>query len=387
MATAARKTNHNHAGCRMSVDARSRAAELLKVPVEATAEKVTSAFLVELTNAAFVPSSKSVASVNTLLGMGLPVDAENRLALSEEVEEFAERYWTLAPADRLAAWLALSTRSPDDLTANRLLTLQAGLDQAITPYVDSSVEKIAAITRELYVLPPRERAIRRNEWLLANSRRHRDLILSAAEIHENNPGLAALDPTLFARLTPAFNANLFAEAATASIFPEKPFSTPKPIEHPAPLLPASPASKYVLPKLMASARQLGSVAGRILIAIISVLIWKTLFPMGGNNSPNNPPYYPKSQLPDLSYKIPESYLTPKKSNGDSLSRMIFMPEEVEAFKAFDKGNSKPMPNNYRVWVLMGKPEAFMPIIPNSSNKDDSTPSTVANPKEKSVSDK
>src|SRR5579871_6832784 len=107
----------------MSVDTHSRAAKVLDIPVDATASDATSTFLARLPAADLAPSGEIVAALNTLAGLAVPSDAEGRPALSKEVEEFAHRYWSLAPADRLAAWLTLSTRSPDDLTADWLLYL------------------------------------------------------------------------------------------------------------------------------------------------------------------------------------------------------------------------------------------------------------------------
>ncbi|HEV3438683.1 MAG TPA: hypothetical protein VG122_15060, partial [Gemmata sp.] len=214
----------------MSMDARFRAAEVLNVPVDTTAGAATRAFMAGLPIIDFVPTGESVAALNTLVGLAVPTDADNAsLTLREEVEEFARRYWSLAPEDRLAAWLALNARSLDDSIATRLLTLEAGLKLPGTPFPDSATERIVAIVRELYVLPHRERAIRRNEWLLANAARHKESIAIAATIQKNQPAFAALDPVLFARLSPKFDARVFANAATASPLPERSQSPSEPI--------------------------------------------------------------------------------------------------------------------------------------------------------------
>jgi hypothetical protein len=333
----------------MSVDARSRAAEVLSVPVDTTAGAATRAFLAGLPTTDFVPSGESVAALNTLVGLAIPTDADNAsLTLREEVEEFARRYWSLAPEDRLTAWLALNARSPDDSTATRLLTLEAGLKLPGTPFLDSAAERIVAIARELYVLPHRERAIRRNEWLLANAARHKELIAIAATLQKSQAAFAALDPVLFARLSPQFDARVFANAATASPLPERSHSPSEPIVYHPPI----PRQETPNP------RHSGSFNGWTLaIGAVLSLAFRVLFlpPDGTTTTPK--PFSAPPSSPEYRYPIPDSSKTPLMPN--SGSRNYFTPAQVEQCLEFEKkGMKDPVPLHYPAWVLACKPKAY-----------------------------
>src|SRR5262245_31946839 len=170
----------------MSTAARERAAE-------AAAE-----FLAGLPAVGFVPPDARVAALNALAGTDVPEDGGSGLAA--EVEEFARRFWSLEPADRGAAWAGLARRAENSPLAGRVLDLRPGLDVPSEPVSDPSAEEVAALARELFVLPAGERAVRRNEWLLANAERHHELVRGAAALARQRPALVPLDPVLAARL-------------------------------------------------------------------------------------------------------------------------------------------------------------------------------------------
>ncbi len=335
----------------MSVDARSRAAEVLSVPVDTTAGAATRAFLAGLPTTDFVPSGESVAALNTLVGLAVPTDGDNAsLTLREEVEEFARRYWSLAPEDRLAAWLALNARSPDDSTATRLLTLEAGLKLPGTPFPDSAAERIVAIARELYVLPPRERAIRRNEWLLANAAIHKESIAIAAGIRKNQSAFAALDPVLFARLSKQFDARVFANAATASPLPERSHSPSEPIVYhsPTPRL-ATPTPKH---SESPEGKAIVWIVGALLVMVFHVAYSKT-----GSNSTTTPkPFSEPSYSPDNRSILDSSSTSFVPSSG---SKHYFTAAQVKECQEYEKrAIIDPVPLHYPAWVLAGKPKAY-----------------------------
>ncbi len=346
----------------MSGDARSRAAEVLDVPIEATPNAVISAFLIQLAKTEFVPAGNVVAALNTLSGLGVPVNAENSGALRDEVEEFAQRYWTLAPPERLSRWLALCTRSPDDATANRLLSLQAGLELPVTPYADVKVEQITGIARELYVLPLRERAIRRCEWLLANAGRHRELIEVAATIQKNHPIIAALDPALFARLSPQFHAGLFAEAAAAKPLPEKSFVPSEPIVYPpGETTHTKPTPKYP-PRRTSPSSKRGSPKG-FFVFFLLIFALRALTSFTGPSAPSNQNQFEKpSNSPYFRDKKsdPVPYLMRREGKGIS-AYYQFTEDQVESFKNYEeehkKGRFVQVPLFYADWLRTGKPEA------------------------------
>jgi hypothetical protein len=342
----------------MSAGARSRAAELLKVPIEANSGTVASIFLVELPRTDFVPPSDSVSALNSIVGLGLPVDSESRPTLREEVEEFAQRYWELIPADRLATWLTLCTRSPDDPTANRLLMLQSGLELPGTPFPDPKIEHVAAIARELYVLMPRERAIRRNEWLLANTKGHGELSATASAMKKDHPAFAALDPDLFARLTPQFHVALFAEAATTSPLPERPYSPSKPIVYP---VPKSPPVK--LKTKRTPTRRAGTTIdpARVFSLIFIVVVFVAFFivlalPRSSTTQHQNEVPFKKAEDPNEKSEL-------QKRNVDKPGSInYFNDAEVNACLKYEEElktkSSAQAPPYYMDWVKAGNPPAY-----------------------------
>jgi hypothetical protein len=341
----------------MSSDARSSAAEVPSLPVGSKASASINAFLAELPNSNFVPKFNQVEALNSLLGLGLPVKSECFPPLREEVEEFAKRYWALTPADRLAAWLTLSTRSPDDQTANRLVSLQAGLELPGTPLSDASLEKIAAIARELYVLPSRERAIRRNGWLLKNASRQAELLTFAARLHSHHPIYATLDPELFTRLSPHFHFRLFAEAATAATLPEKPYASTKPPAAPTP----KPKRYMPKPKPLPSAERTsrkGDWIIKLVVSFMIVMAIQTFIELARSpSSTNQNQYYTPTNKSD--FRINESNFQ---------ERIYYTEKEVAEFRDHEtrskNGIRTDTPPKYYDWVSRGKPQAYEYLIKN-----------------------
>ncbi len=337
----------------MSVEARTRAAEALNVPVRTTPGAATSAFLSELPKTDFVPPTHSVAALNSLMGLGLAIDADNNSTLQKEVEEFAQRYWELTPVDRLAEWLTFCTRSPDDPTANRLLVLKAGLELPGTPFPDSPIEQIAAIARELYVLPPRDRAIRRNEWLLANASSSKGLIATAAAIKKNHPAIAALDPDLITRLTSNFNLALFTEAATTSPLPERPYSPSKPLVFPAPKTPHLKLKAKRTPTSTRPFFTLNRVVGSMVFVVMFLALFKLLVLHPSSNEYQRQTPFMNSE------NLIEKLESPKGNVDKSGDYYYFNETEVKACQNYAEGHIAEAPPRYSDWVSAGKPAAYV----------------------------
>jgi hypothetical protein len=335
----------------MSTEARSRAAEVLGLPPDAPAEVATSAFLAGLPAAGFVPPGAAVAALNTLAGTALPADGESNLRA--EVEEFAARFWSLEPAGRLAAWHALGNRSPDEAASARLLALQPGLGVTTTPQGDPLAEEVAVLARELFVLPPRQRAIRRNEWLLASAGRHRELTAAAAGLAQTEPALAALEPVLFARLSPQFDAAGFARSATAEPLPAPP-GEPRSTEggfatHPAPPAPASGGSRAD-----ASSGRSWPVGWVVVVAVVIVIRAVVALSGGSTSSSPTPTYHypPPSTAPAFH---------PQKYPARRDPQFGFTPAEVDGFKRYNPNSQQLPPPLYWNWVMAGRPEASQPV--------------------------
>jgi hypothetical protein len=346
----------------MNADTRSRAAEILGVPGDAAATDAISAFLASLPASSFVPTGDRVAAVNALAGSTAPADAtdDSALSLSAQVEAFARRFWSLAPSDRLAEWVSLSDRAAEDPADARLLALQAGLEVVVDPLPNPVVEEVAGFVRELFVLNPRERAIRRNEWLLANIKRHAELSKVAVDLQRQRPAMTALEPALFERLASRFGAAVFAEGATAE--PRKRLSSAESME--------AAKAAFVDRIQTYSARQLKSpaaesdsssgCAGGYIAAMIIFVVLRLM--VGSGSSSNSPTRYTPPTFPELSPRI----LIPSGTSGKGLPM-----EEVEAFKKagvvalsaididacirHDRDTNALRPENYERWVKAGRP--------------------------------
>ena len=327
----------------MSDDFRSRAAAMLKLPVDATAAEAANAFLAKLPDADFAPEPDSVAAFNSLAGLAVPNDADATPTLREEVEEFARRYWSLAPAERMASWLTLSSRSPDDATAERLVSLQTGLELPGTPFPNAATEQVIAIVRELYALSPRERSIRRNRWLLFNAHRHNELVAIAAEIQKNQPAWANLEPVLMTRLTARFDARAFLDAATTTPQPERREETPEGLAYP------SLAKYYTTPAPERKpASEASKTPDRAVIGILCFLLFlaSKFFGVLGGCSHTSPP------LPE----VPQA----QRDYSALLESRYYTREQVDKFRDYEqnKDTGKQAPPYYTTWCLAGKPEPF-----------------------------
>jgi hypothetical protein len=338
----------------MSSAVRIRAAAALNVSADLTAGEATTAFLAGLTQTDFVPEGNSVAALNTLAGLAIPVCSDSSPTLRDEVEEFAQRYWTMTPPDRLAIWLALSTRGPNDETAERLVTLQSGLEIPGSPLPNPEEERIAAIARLLYVLPPRERAIRRNVWLLANAVQHTELIEAADAIRKNHPTLVHLDSDLFERLGPRFNSGLFADTATTFPLPEAAYASPRPIIYPLPT--------HSKPPTKASNKPASSVY--VILVCMGVMLLLA-FKFGSNTSSSYDSSTKPRQVPSYQRYERETERTFKEMNRfsetwESHSVTVFTQSQVDAFEVYDRDRSTSAPPYYTDWVWAGKPKANEP---------------------------
>jgi hypothetical protein len=360
----------------MIADIRSRALETLGLPGEATTDEATAAFLGRVAQSNFVPATKDVAAVNSLASLALPNDGSDAgEALRDEVEEFARDYWSFTPTARTAAWLSLSSRSPDDPTAERLVSLQAGLELPGTPLPDPAEEIVASAAREFYVLQPRERAIRRNQWLLANADRHLELVSAATVLQKNAIGFAALEPVLFERLTTQFKARLFFEGAKDATLPSYAVTEPAPITYHSPT-PDAPAPISYTSETPAHARGAARSGRRptstessgsgdkamgwvvIVLIIFAVRVFSALSGSNSNQPPKpavvpQTPYAPYSSQGDP-YKLGPPY-------NDPLANVRFTAKQIEEFKEYERakarGETPPQPVGMTTWVLMNRPEA------------------------------
>ncbi len=184
-----------------------RAAAALGLPPGADADAARAAFLRRLAAEDFAPPEATVAAANALTGADLPLTPDAVAAEAEafrgEVETFAADYWSLPPADRRARWADLSVRCRDGQTAAYLRHLEGGLGVEAVPQSDPAAEELAGLVRELFLLRPRPRAVRRAEWLAARSANEASWADAVRRLRTEAPAIVSLDPSLIDRLEPA----------------------------------------------------------------------------------------------------------------------------------------------------------------------------------------
>ncbi|MBA4064903.1 MAG: hypothetical protein C0501_14550 [Isosphaera sp.] len=332
---------------------RERAAEALGLPPGATAAEAAAAFLAGLPAAGFVPAPARVAAVNALAGATVPADPDEDDGAAAEVEAFAREFWSVAPAARRTAWDALRAGVGDGPVSARLLDLQPGLDVDPDPVPPGpAAEEVAALVKELFVLPPRERAVRRNGWLLANAGRHADLVAGTKELAHLRPDLVGLDPVLAARLSPAFDAAAFAAAAEAL-----PLMEPVTPEWPEPSA-WSPAGGGSQPsRAKTEGAGFGLPVYWLLIVGFGVIVKLCGGGLSDRSSPSRAPLPPPEYRPYSPQPlIPQT--TPRTSP-------LFHKAQVELFREYADNPQGPAPPSYQLWLEKGRPDGATGLVPNA----------------------
>lgn len=183
----------------MSDPARVLASSTVGLPADADADAVRAAFLKQLAESDFVPPEDVPAAVNRLTRERLPLSADGRQEAARyeaaDLDAFVATFWQLAPADRTRAWAALDIHCSDPDVRETLARLKPGLSVPVVRHENWPADKMAAFVRDTFLLPPRERGVRRMAWLA-------DQAFSPAQadrvryLHERDAGTAGLDPQL-----------------------------------------------------------------------------------------------------------------------------------------------------------------------------------------------
>jgi hypothetical protein len=184
------------------------AARTLGVTHDEAAEVVRTAFLRRLREQKFFPDREDAEAFAVLVGRPVPRSrllevAETRkwAELSAQVEAFATAFFSLGPSERQTRWAQLkgACRGHKGLD-RRLQGLERGLALGPDDGRDSvpDVERIAAHCRELFVLAPRARAIRRqgllDELRIAPPGEARRWSAAAKALQKRHRATAALAP-------------------------------------------------------------------------------------------------------------------------------------------------------------------------------------------------
>lgn len=347
-------------------DPTARAAAALDVPADATPDAARAAFLRKLADADFAPPEGWVAAVNRLGGANVPLSpdavADAADAVRDEVDAFAAAFWSLTPEVRRATWSDLHARCPAGPTAAFLLHLEIGLSAPTAPLPDPATEELAAFARELFVLRPRPRAVRRGEWLSEHAAAGPALTAAARRIEVDVPALAVLDRPLFGRLSGK-------GGRTLAVPPSARVPTPEPELANFHRATDEYRERLATPRTQASAPPAGSdgsdasalkTMGALLFVV--VLIIRAVVGIGswaaGPSAPQNSGYSP-----------PAIYSPPQ-----APGRRVFTPEEVAKFKAYQASEFdqkyKPSPPGYIEWIVQGGGGnadgiVFPPIVPST----------------------
>jgi hypothetical protein len=284
------------------------AAKELGVSPTATADEARAAFLRRLPREDFVPPPALVRAARCL-GVGpaaAPRDARARAeasraeedAVRTEIEDFADRYWKLSPAERRACWDALSERAAFSLALRaRLQGLEAGLDVAgpeLPPDADPHLVELARQVCAIYVLPlgPRVRA-----WqsLRREMRpRLRDWKFTARRLLDRYPSVAALQGDAVEKL------------AAPEVLTHLP---PPPLKTPAAATPGYQQSKWLI-----------WVAVTVGISIVRLVL--SISDHSSRSTMPAPPAIYEPVYKDGRFYTPDGKLIPSERMGEALKQIL-----------------------------------------------------------------
>src|SRR5262245_51515980 len=325
----------------MTADPRARWADLLRLPTDATSDDAAVAFFRALPGDQFMPSAERVAASNALAGASAPTgrDRDIERLLCDEVEAFAARFWILAPGERLTAWAELSQRGADPA---RLLALEPGLNVGVIQFTNPVTEELARLFRELFVMRPRERSIRRNAWLLEHAAEAEKWQSALAALQRSVPEMVALEPQLATALGPNFSLAEFTAAATQRV--REPSASRSP-SHPIKLAHRLGPRPWDIPSTETPwiARNL------VWIALVGVVGLLQLIAALSNRSPSR--YQP---VTPNTYKPATTYNTSR-----TLPQHTYSLEQVQMFREYERsraeGRAGIAPDGYLDWVRYGRP--------------------------------
>jgi hypothetical protein len=150
-----------------------------------------------------VRSGDSPLSSSAERRIELRLAAEIEATFQAKVDEFCRKFFELEPESRRDRWIVLRRRTSASpaLTA-RLEELSRGLDVDCRALSGQrpAVQRLAALVREFFVLPPLERAVQRREWLASHAAEAKSLQPAAWRLARRFPMTANLDPVFLERL-------------------------------------------------------------------------------------------------------------------------------------------------------------------------------------------
>jgi hypothetical protein len=128
-----------------------------------------------------------------------PADVQ---AMRTEIDAFGEQFWSMPPAERQTRWRELAARAANDPPSQlRLGRIEPALDLRPTGPAFSGAQGVIVLAlKEISLLPPPRRAVRRAEFLRELRPPHSLWKRAADLVRDARPDIAALDRTLMNRL-------------------------------------------------------------------------------------------------------------------------------------------------------------------------------------------
>jgi hypothetical protein len=185
------------------------AGEQLGVDAEASAAEARAALLRRLPEVDFVPPPEWREALRILSGEAPRPGAVDEAAraeeerLRDEVEEFADCFWSLAPSRRRERWGELLGRCAEiPALRTRLRLLEPGLDLASFPAGgdDPLVAELAGQVQTLFVLRPAERALAWRALLRRIEGQMGAWEAAARKLKKRHRALAGLEPDRLSEL-------------------------------------------------------------------------------------------------------------------------------------------------------------------------------------------
>lgn len=321
----------------MSDPSRRQAAATLDVPPDADEAAVRSAFLKKLAADGFVPPEGCAAAANRLTRMKLPLSAEAKREAAgferADLNLFVEQFWRMAPEQRTRTWERLDLHCSDPDVRRTIARLKTGIGVPVTRHEDWALDKLAQFVRENFLLPPREQAVRRLEWL-GEQTFGPPLVARAKRLRRDDPATTALDPALMQDLM-----------------------APELSRLPVPALDAEALQKIAIKEQrkaeraerQAASQQSSGGGGWFNFSwhwyLVFALISAFARGLTRDSSRTTPNYTPPPQPVTVPW------------NPNVLTSDKFTAEQVREFKAFNVSSGRRPPHRYFEWVEYGKPEA------------------------------
>ncbi len=332
-------------------------------------EAVRAAFFDHLEKNAFQPSEEATFAAARLTGWTLPEahdsDSIRRNWEQDELNQLAEQFWELPPADRRLRWAELDPVITDQMLRSRYRKLEPGLDVAVVPHEDEAMQKLAVLYRQLFVASPREFSVRKWQWLVQQPQG----TLPAQQIKRfetADPKLAALVPEMarvFERMT--FSVNTAGEPSFVSVgpmgvmVPNADGYELRQRERMSEIDDREPKREEPV-----SSRSLFFVIAGVVITLNMII---SIF--RGSSSSSVPPPRIYNPVQSNQPKVVSREVQLRKQWDEALAKALkslpekktrtFTEEEVNRFRKYRPKPEEPIPDEYMLWVLLGKPSGTL----------------------------